>query len=266
MNDQEGNKRYYKYVDSYGIDILRSLRLKVANFSLTNDPFEILPRIDYPTDPAFWHKQFDSQPGVNLLKQMNPPEYARQRDQFTRRSIALRPEALRELPRRLRDGYAKKVGFICLTTKPNDIAMWAHYANCHMGLVVEFDAGHKFFLNATDKQGKIQRIFPVEYRDSRPFLKFGDVFEMKLLACKGKVWAYENEVRMIFHHDYCNKEGNNRYSPIPAECITGVIIGSRASDDVTEEINKLNNENWNGKLVVRKADEDPEEYRINIPD
>ena len=263
--------RYYKYVDAKGVDIIRSLRIKLSDFSQTNDPFEILPRIDYPTDDGFWEREFDRHtemnakvPDMKRLKHGAPDEYVRVREKFVKFSTTRKADAQHDLPQQLRNEYSKKVGFICLTTKPDDIVMWAHYADCHKGIVVEFNAAHALFTNFEDKAGNALRVIPVDYRVDRPVLKLGDSFRVELLACKGNVWRYEEEVRVIFHKDFCIKDGHNFFLKLSPDCISGVIIGSQASDNLHDEIQQLNSLHWEGKLSIRKATEDNEHYRINI--
>ena len=263
--------KYYKYVTHHGVDILRHNRIKVSDFSQTNDPFEILPRIDYPTDRTFWDQQFEQHVAndpvfapAKRAKLQNLAEYERQRTSFISGSISERDRAMRELPQRLRDGYATEVGFVCLTTKPNDIVMWGHYADCHRGLVIEFDANNVFFVNFVDTDGNKLRVFPVDYTDMRPVLKVGDPFRPELMACKGKTWKYEDEVRILFHKGSCVQDGADIFFPLPPDCITGVILGARAPEDLCREVMSLNQEKWNGKLSVSNAVEDPEEYRILI--
>ena len=248
-------KIYYKYVDARGLDILRNSRIKVSDISLTNDPFEVLPRLDYPTDEEFWCAEFDRRTEYDpvffpakVAKQTTPQKYERQRRQYARDQIVRRPKALRESPQRLRHGYAQKVGFVCLTTKPDDIVMWSHYADSHKGIVVEFDADHVFFVNFVDTNGNKLRVIPIDYRDSRPVLKFGEPFRMELLACKSVVWKYEDEIRVLFHRDFCTEEGSDVFFPVPSDCITGVILGARTTSQVCAEIAQLNLVKWNGSL------------------
>lgn len=48
------------------------------------------------------------------------------------------------------------IGILCLTDNPLNQLMWAHYANEHKGLVLEFDVTHKFF----DQNFTFSTVFP----------------------------------------------------------------------------------------------------------
>lgn len=263
--------KYYKYVTPAGLDILINNRIKVSDFSVSNDPFEIFPRIDYPVDETFWDHEFshhvENDPIFEPAKRAqhdNPDEYERQRRAFICRSISQREHGMRDIPHRLRAGYAQVVGFVCLTTKPDDIVMWGHYTDCHKGLVVEFDGDNVFFVNFVDTQGNKLRVFPVDYRDNRPVLKVGQPFRPELMACKSKVWEYEKEIRVLFHKSFCQQEGDHFYFPVSPACVTGVILGARVSEDLRRQVHSLNHSKWNDNLTISKAVEDIEEYKMVI--
>lgn len=263
--------KYYKYVAPAGLDILINNRIKVCDFSLTNDPFEVLPRIDYPIDKAFWNQEFENSvendPVFNpakRAKQFNPIEYERQRTEWVNGSISHREEGIREIPHELRSRFTKVVGFVCLTTKPDDIVMWGHYADCHKGIVVEFDGDNVLFANYPDSNGNNMGLLTVDYTDTRPVLRFGDPFRTELLACKSKVWTYENEVRLLLNRDACKEDGGHMFYYLPPACITGVILGTKASEPLRAQTHFLNNTKWKGSLKISYSVEHPEEYRMVI--
>lgn len=43
-----------------------------------------------------------------------------------------------------------KYGILCLAEAPDNLLMWAHYADCHRGFVVQFDDTHPFFQSNPD--------------------------------------------------------------------------------------------------------------------
>lgn len=82
--------------------------------------------------------------------------------------------------------------------------MWAHYANCHKGICVEYELGEKDFSSNSTKFASIMRLMRIKYVDpklSDDVIDFTNP-ETKLnirmgLATKSNDWAYENEIRMI---------------------------------------------------------------------
>ena len=82
--------------------------------------------------------------------------------------------------------------------------MWAHYANCHKGICVEYELGKKDFSSNQTGTASLLRLMRIKYINPNlesETLDFTDP-ETKLnirtaLATKSMDWDYENEVRMI---------------------------------------------------------------------
>lgn len=82
--------------------------------------------------------------------------------------------------------------------------MWAHYANCHKGICVQYELGEKDFSTNSTSYATLMRLMRINYIDPNldsDVLDFTNP-ETKLnmrtaLATKSIDWAYENEVRMI---------------------------------------------------------------------
>ncbi len=104
--------------------------------------------------------------------------------------------------------------------------MWSHYSSSGKGFCLEFDT----------KIEPFQKLLPVEYVDTPPFL---DLVEMitskekyllrKLLCLKSSDWAYEKEWR-CFHN-----ETNKSYVYEPS-ALTGVYFGSEIEREFLEII------------------------------
>lgn len=82
--------------------------------------------------------------------------------------------------------------------------MWAHYANCHKGICVEYELDKKDFSSNYTPGATLMRLMRIKYIDPNldsDVLDFTNP-ETKLnmrtaLATKSIDWDYENEVRMI---------------------------------------------------------------------
>lgn len=82
--------------------------------------------------------------------------------------------------------------------------MWAHYANSHKGICVQYELNEKDFSSNRTSIGFLTRLMRIKYInpcDKNEIIDFTDT-ETKLslrngLATKSADWAYENEVRMI---------------------------------------------------------------------
>lgn len=98
----------------------------------------------------------------------------------------------------------RKQGVLCLSTDPKNLPMWAHYADNHEGLVLEFDTQHM----GVQENGEL-RCFEVDYALSFPRLpdylaalratENGDMRSFaRLFFCrKSRDWKHENEWRFF---------------------------------------------------------------------
>lgn len=140
------------------------------------------------------------------------------------------------------------IGVLCLTTKPDNLLMWSHYAKNHEGIVVEFDITHPFFNQKIEKENSEEicsyrgRPLKVQYRTDRYEAKWKHDYTHDPLLVKSAEWSYEDEYRMFLDIDSAenqpiktdNSDPNNERSivlfNIPPECIKKVFIGCRASE------------------------------------
>lgn len=110
------------------------------------------------------------------------------------------------------------VGVYCLAERPDSILMWAHYASSHTGFCIELLHQDEPFL------GRAQQ---VEYSEVYPCIVYptdsDDAKVEKWLLTKADCWQYEAEWRVI------ERAGPGIYR-LPAELLTGVILGSRISE------------------------------------
>jgi hypothetical protein len=130
---------------------------------------------------------------------------------------------LEEIQQGLQD-TVDKAGISWFSTVRDDILMWAHYADKHQGLCLEFDGSCncKFF-------GVAQ---PVEYEDYTPILLHEDKEHQmnRAILTKSKHWSYEKEYR-IFRPD---KAGQSMDYPV--ELLTGIIFGCRTPPAVRASV------------------------------
>lgn len=106
-----------------------------------------------------------------------------------------------------------KVGILSLTENPDDLLMWAHYANGHRGLCLEF---------ATSIEEFFGRAQPVVYSDERSIFdpREPETNQVeKVVLTKSEHWTYELEWRIVEH-----QKGEGPYK-FPAETLTGIIFG-----------------------------------------
>lgn len=206
----------YKYIDTFGLHVIRDRCLKVSRVEDLNDPFEIAPRIDphrvMPKDvrnwllrPATIDMAFEEEAerlGIRTRREFKrwyrEPHNLRKRIEGIKNRAACTCEDLR---RDFASYFSTRCRLLCLSETPQSILMWSHYANMHTGLIIAFDTEKPRF----NEFG--EWMFPVQYPPSHLKPEFDFVMgssvaafieSMKcVVATKAMEWSYEKEVRII---------------------------------------------------------------------
>lgn len=117
---------------------------------------------------------------------------------------------------------------VCCFSKTNtDKLMWAHYANNHKGMVLEYDISFDIDL--------FKFAIPVIYHEKLPEINFmgqQDKSIVSVLKNKSHDWSYEQEVRLI--ND--NPAGTPNKIRINLEALRSIIFGYRTSKEDIEKI------------------------------
>ncbi len=145
-----------------------------------------------------------------------------------------RQDLTRDLTKRANEitDSINSTGVFSLTTDPTDELMWAHYANSHCGIAVEYDL-EKLTRFAP---GSLLHQFPITYSQKPPSIGLNDIEPNKLmknmLGYKSKRWTYECEYRVLvdnvngtFPHDY--------------HAIKSITFGIRVEESIRQEIIEL---------------------------
>lgn len=164
--------------------------------------------------------------------------------------------ALEQARESLTIAMSQAIGILCLTTKPDNLLMWAHYAKSHTGMVIELDGKHDFFhqtfnepFNPTGIDEDLSKDYGylkrVQYSPIRPSITVSSVKSFDSFLIKGQDWAYEEEWRMLMptanaQKSYKDKQGIDIFLySVPSEVITKVILGDRANDDLLKSVQNL---------------------------
>ncbi len=144
-----------------------------------------------------------------------------------------------------------QAGIACFSQVRDDILMWAHYADKHKGLCLEFDgsANCNFF-------GEAQ---PVKYEDFTPVPLGEDSTNAmeRIILTKSKHWSYEREYR-ILRPNMAGRKLN-----YPVELLTGVIFGCMMHDHHRQLIKQWVNEG-NCRVVFFEAHPRAAEFGLDI--
>lgn len=116
------------------------------------------------------------------------------------------------------------VGVFCVSTKRDDILMWAHYADSHKGICLEFDGTQALMAHALKVEYSQDRVPINLYNDAN------DVAMSKALLTKSSHWAYEAEWRLI---RYDKGPGSAAFRP---HNLTGIIFGAMATPATVQTV------------------------------
>jgi Protein of unknown function (DUF2971) len=219
-------KKLYKY-QKLELQAIKNLMASELYFSIPekfNDPFDCgtIPKITPLREDELHFARAYAQRLVDLPPV--PPE-----------GISLSQEDVDsltdlELQKALTTGYKpsgadtmsevrETIGVASLSAIPNNPLMWAHYADRHCGVCLEFDTAFTPFNRAS----KVHYHSKVLTLSQREFMLTKDAAVRAIILSKHKHWEYEQEWRVI------EGEGDQalRYS---IEALTGIYFGLRTPE------------------------------------
>jgi hypothetical protein len=187
----------YKYTPTHipGVDIFKYIfedkKLFFSNLLKLNDPFELKPHIkkyEVPENDMILNMGANL---INLSGQAHKSHYATANHQL------------------------KDVGILSLTNREDNLMLWAHYADSHKGIVIEFDEKHPFFTDSNYLHPYL--LYPLDkvfYKPSRPSINSDKYYDKETFYTKSEDWKYEEEYRITID------EREYKLNPIKSEIIT----------------------------------------------
>ncbi len=126
------------------------------------------------------------------------------------------------------DDFRRTTGVLSLTELDRHPLMWAHYADAHHGICLEFDT------TVAEGSNPLAAALQVNYQADFPVLRFfydGDVELVNASAlAKSDHWQYEKEWRVVVAH------GARRKMRPPPGVLTGITLGARISSNDQAEV------------------------------
>lgn len=147
-----------------------------------NDPFEMSAIFDAPSQDEVMALLDEAEPLADLLLSKS-----------ARAKIYRQVSSTLGTKRVVSREWIESIGVLCLTTSPDDLLMWAHYAQNHSGICLGFDSGGEPFSTAQ----------PVCYQEGRARVAPLDTASREqrlvenVLFVKSPHWQYESEWRCI---------------------------------------------------------------------
>jgi len=196
-----------------------------ASATSFNDPFELSPTFSVEGTPAQQKAEARAQ-----IRRNAPHLVGKALEEAVRsyQSFMSTPVNARKFERDMESKFAeflrKQVGVCCLTGERDNLLVWAHYADSHAGICLEFDGACPI---VGDAQAVIysENRKPVNIAVDSPEQLAG-----KTLLTKSHHWGYEVEWRTI---RWRGGSGSENFEP---EHLTGIILGARASKETEKTV------------------------------
>jgi hypothetical protein len=262
----------FKYVAPDRLDVLQNGYIRFSQASALNDPIEVsavFRDVDQVL-PLILDEQY-----VGNVITISPTLRGVPTTPFTVKLGKGAAEADRykacvsNLVREVSTAMGESIGVLSLTERPDNLLMWAHYAQQHEGMVIEFDASHSWFKQRDDDSG-LGRLYKLTYSDVRPLREsMVDLTIQELFLTKSKAWEYEQEWRMLRILEESDRKLQETWGAVhlfsltPA-CISGLILGCRMSTPSRDFVSALLTDERYRHVRLYQAEVDPERYRLNI--
>lgn len=262
------------YIDSIAHDkdhrliyLLANKKLYATTPSGFNDPYDCLAEIDdnvadenllkwfrlYFNNQSFCSKEWQQKENI-LSKYVNDINNNTVKDIDKGLLIELIKSTLQRI--------VNKSRVICFSKSHENLLMWAHYADKHLGYCLAFDV-HELK----------KKLYEVNYpqNESRPLIQLSpeeiESYKLaeKILLTKSIHWKYEEEVRLTYH----DSNENNEFVDFEAKVLTGIVFGAKMPKEyhagfnfLLKTLNERKNE-WE-HISFYSAKLDPKKYVVNI--
>lgn len=162
------------------------------------------------------------------------------------------------------DASKYKIGVSCFSESEDSLLMWAHYANNHRGMCVEY--------NLLDINSVLDfSAIPVIYSENQACFDFFDEESIEKdtsklfiesLSSKSPEWSYEKEWRIIRDQEACGDKWNSDKKGALLDMISprSVILGCVAEAEFAKEVKDYCSIN---KINLYKMEKDSSQYKLN---
>lgn len=275
----------YKYLSEDRLSILDDGLIRFTQPQAFNDPFEFRPYIYNVCDDEWFEKEMVSNyesllDGIyRSLSDDIKAKYSLgdvKKIGFSRKDHMLGElksffEFITPSARKgIFSGIEKNIGVLSLTKNPCNLLMWAHYANSHQGVVIEFDEDHEFFIRKRSEFDEFYHLREVQYQQTRPQITLTNAGGFDKFMVKGIEWAYEEEYRMLLSLDDADKIIKSHpfdihLFKIPFSLIRSVTLGGRSTKETQDKVIRFLEENKElSHVVLYRSNVDEREFKLNF--
>lgn len=275
--------RLFKYFGPDRLGILQSRLIRFSQPSAFNDPFEFLPYIEAIDTPENITAKFQQAMNNDFSKeyaalddltksQITGDQFRTYMQSFFLTAENNSADIFNQLALytqgKIHEVSSQHMGVLCLSERHDDLLMWAHYADCHKGFVIEFDSDSPFFHQQRSEKDDLRYLRPVLYSKERPVVTLTNTDMSELFLTKSEHWEYEKEWRMVVGLVDADKVIPNVGGDIclyefPAEAIRAVFVGSKMQEDTFSALIKnIESDRLLNHLKIFKGKVHPVNYSL----
>lgn len=198
----------YRSYNEFFLEDLINKTITCSSPSVMNDPFDSIA--------TFWSKKENLDRLSNLRK--NSDSYAKSFNYYRIRSFVANQTTYKADDRLL-----------------DNVKMWSHYADSHMGVCARYRLGKHFIKSerpyeVLEKECKynVLRLHPMIYKPDFCLKDIKAIDTTELICRKHSLWSNENEVRLISYNPY--SEDKWLAEPLKDSTIEEIIFGYRCTE------------------------------------
>lgn len=225
-----------------------------------NDPWDCKP---------FFNTEILNDPEENKKHVAWAVDLCRRRTPMSETNIEAMKEALRndlvraaalvsEIAQSAVEMILRRYRVYCLGPDLGNLLMWAHYADSHKGICLEFSLRNDVMCAA----------LPCEYRETFPAMKLHrheENDELRVLLAKAKPWHYENECRIVAQERKhavgpSTLMTDDGFLKFPNGALVSVIVGCNGDFDKVKNLVRILAPDVRVKRAVRV----PNQYVLKI--
>jgi hypothetical protein len=178
------------------------------------------------------------------------------------------PDMMQRIEKKIHQTVRETIGVLCMSLNGNHPLMWAHYAQEHRGLVIEFDENAPCFNRRRTNTDELGAFRPVNYSSARPLIT-GDTdaewFE-QLALTKALEWKYEEEVRFLLDVSCADRKVGDNIAliEVPVGAVHSVTFGCRASPEfIASVMQQLRKPTSESNISLFSAEVDNRHFALN---
>ncbi len=259
----------YRYFDleGYHLQAVRDSHLWFSSARAFNDPFD--SALKYNLDITDQDLRLNW--AINVIGRDFPHlsyDECRIQAQSHLQEIDNDPNYLRIFQEQYINKNYEKFGVCCLTTIPDNLLMWSHYADGHKGFVIGYDTRKLKELQeelVRKKERLVLDLQMVNYEKQKPVINFFESMTsnyrhediITLLITKSERWSHEQEYRLILW-DHIDTTLS-----LPSDCITEIIQGCRIEHNDEKKLRDVIHSSVSTPMLLHARKHDSE-FRLEI--